>query len=512
MNWLKQVVEAAIAAKPAAEIIVESGVSPSGAYHVGTLREVLTSDAVLKELKNRGRPAKHIHYVDDMDVFRKVPANVPASYDQYLGKPYFLIPAPDGSDQSYADYFLNDFLEAAKKLSLEMEVIRSHEQYRAGVMTEAIEKALSNIDKIRQVIEDVSGRQLEKDWAPIQIMEGDYLKSRRFVTINPGSKELTYLDPGGHEQIVSYAKGQVKLNWRVDWPARWWRLGVDIEPFGRDHATKGGSYETGAAIIKAAFGGQPPIPVPYNFINAAGETKKMSKSAGNIIAISEMAEVLPPEIVRFFTLRYAPQKQLFFDQTDSVAKLIDGYAALLAKPDKSADEKGIIKLSSAGSESVVSSIPFTHLVASYQAAGRDTDKTLAIISRTEYAKAAKQQTDTVKKELAFIGKWLEKWAPEDLKFSLHPNISAQSFNDQEKSYLAQLAAEVEKAPADADGEWFHKAIYDIKESRGLQPQQVFKPLYKVLIGKESGPRAGWFLNDLYIQDRDWLLRRLRLEA
>jgi hypothetical protein len=91
MNWLKQVVEAAIAAKPAAEIIVESGVSPSGAYHVGTLREVLTSDAVLKELKNRGRPAKHIHYVDDMDVFRKVPANVPASYDQYLGKPYFLI-------------------------------------------------------------------------------------------------------------------------------------------------------------------------------------------------------------------------------------------------------------------------------------------------------------------------------------------------------------------------------------------------------------------------------------
>jgi lysyl-tRNA synthetase class 1 len=84
------------------------------AYHVGTLREVLTSDAVLKELKNRGRPAKHIHYVDDMDVFRKVPANVPASYDQYLGKPYFLIPAPDGSDQSYADYFLNDFLGRQK--------------------------------------------------------------------------------------------------------------------------------------------------------------------------------------------------------------------------------------------------------------------------------------------------------------------------------------------------------------------------------------------------------------
>jgi lysyl-tRNA synthetase class 1 len=42
----------------------------------------------------------------------------------------------------------------------------------------------------------------------------------------------------------------------------------------------------------------------------------------------------------------------------------------------------------------------------------------------------------------------------------------------------------------------------------LQPQQVFKPLYKVLIGKESGPRAGWFLS---ILPREWLVKRFRLE-
>jgi lysyl-tRNA synthetase class 1 len=511
MKWLELVVDEAIKLHPDGDIIVESGVSPSGTYHVGTLREVLTCDAVLRALKQAGRPAKHIHYVDDMDVLRKVPANVPAEFEKHLGKPYFMIPAPDGSDQSYADYFLNDFLAAAKQLGLEMEVIRSHQQYQAGAMTEAIEKALTDIDKVHQVIEEVSGRKLEKDWAPIQVMEDEYLKSRRFVSIDTSSKQVIYLDAQGSEQMVSYDDGRVKLNWRVDWPARWWKIGVDIEPFGRDHATKGGSYDTGAAIIKDIFGARAPLPVPYQFINAVGETKKMSKSAGNVIAISEMVQVLPPEVVRYFTLRHPPQKQLFFDRTH-VAELIDEFAALLAKPNKSHEDKRLLALSNVSDSSVVSLVPFSHLVASFQAAGRDAEKTLAVISRTEHSQAAENQAGIIKKELAFISQWLDKWAPEEVKFSIQPKVSTDAFNEQEKAYLAELAAEVEAAPAKADGEWFHKAIYEIKESHKLQPQQVFKPLYKALIGKDSGPRAGWFLNDLYVQDKEWLIKRLKLEA
>ena len=36
----------------------------------------------------------------------------------------------------------------------------------------------------------------------------------------------------------------------VDWPARWAMLGVSVEPFGKDHATRGGSYDTGARIAR----------------------------------------------------------------------------------------------------------------------------------------------------------------------------------------------------------------------------------------------------------------------
>ncbi len=509
MKWLRQVVDEVEKAHPEGEIIIESGVSPSGTYHVGTLREVLTCDAVLLELKRRGRQARHIHYVDDLDPLRKIPVNVPEGFEKYLGQPYCDVPAPDASDQSYADFFLNDFLGAAKELRMVMDVIRSHKKYRAGDMTEVIEQALTHVDDIRRIIEEVSGRQLEKDWAPIQIMEDQYLKNRRFVSIDTATKTITYLDADGKEVKTGYGKGQVKLNWRVDWPARWSMLGIHVEPFGRDHATKGGSYDTGAAIVKQVFHTSAPYPVPYNFINLTGQTKKMSKSTGNIIAISELTKVLPPEVVRYFTLRYPPDKQLFFDQVHGVTKLIDDYAELLAKPDKTDDDIQLIEICNSGGETMVSSVPFSHLVESYQAALKDDSKTLKILARTEYKAAVEQEGGTITKELGFIDTWLEKWAPEELKFQLLSEVDAAKFSEAEKTYLGKLSNKVVQAPSDADGEWFHKAIYELKEANNLSPQAVFKPLYMALIGKDQGPRAGWFLS---ILPRGWLIKRLKLES
>jgi lysyl-tRNA synthetase class 1 len=511
MNWLNKVVDEVIKAKPEGEIIVESGISPSGRYHMGYLREILVCDAIMLELKRRGRAAKHVHFVDDQDAFRKVPAGLPEDYQKYLGRPLCDLPAPDDSGQSYADYLLAPFLDSLKALGIEMEVIRSHQKYNQGFFVPAIELVLSQINGVRDVLETVSGRQLDEQYSPIQVNEEGYLKKRPFKGIDTDTKTIHYLDKNGQPRQTGYQAGQVKLDWRLDWPARWWLLKVDVEPFGRDHASKGGSYDTGKALMAKIFKAPPPLPVPYEFINRAGETKKMSASLGTGIEMSEVVKVLPAEVIRFFVLKAPPSKTLYFDPVH-VAQLIDEFAELLTKEPKSDEEKQLIALATHGVESTISSVPFTHLVASYQAAGRDADKTLQIIGRTEHAAVLDKQAGTIKKELAFIDQWLEKWAPEDVKFDLQADIAALSLNDQEKAYLAQLAAKIAAAPAEVDGEWFHKAIYEIKESQNLTPQQVFKPLYQALIGKDSGPRAGWFLNDLYIQDKDWLIKRLKLEA
>lgn len=510
MQWLNKAVDELLERHPEGEIIVSSGVSPSGVYHLGTLREVLTAEALAYEARRRGRQAKHLHIVDDLDSLRKVPVNIPDSYSQYLGKPLCDVPAPDGSEQSYADYFVEDLFVAAEKMHLELEIVRAHEKYRSGFFVSAIERSLEQKDAIERILEEISGHKVDENWSPIQVIEDGYLKNRPFVSINTGDKTLVVKDKDGSERQTGYANGEVKLNWRVDWPARWALLGVQAEPFGRDHATKGGSYDTGAAIVKQVFEAEAPLPLPYNFINQTGETKKMSKSAGNVITASDLLEMLPPEVIWFFILRYAPDKQLFFDEGPTLMRLVDEFGELLAKPDKTELDRQLIDICLHGVETpTVSRVPFSHLVASYQAALRDADKTLEIIRRTEHAAVVDEDAEIIKAELTFIDAWLDKRAPEDVKFALREMVDAAEFNDSERKFMFDLADKIEKAPADADGDWFHKAIYEFKDSLGLQPKELFATLYRVLIGKNSGPRAGWFLS---ILPRDWLIKRLRLEA
>ncbi|HEX5744290.1 MAG TPA: lysine--tRNA ligase, partial [Candidatus Saccharimonadales bacterium] len=372
------------------------------------------------------------------------------------------------------------------------------------------EKALDNKDRIKDVLEGISGHKVDDHWSPIQVVEAGYLKNRPFVSIDTGGKTLVFKDRDGRERRTGYAGGEVKLNWRIDWPARWWLLKVDAEPFGRDHATKGGSYDTGAVIIKEIYGAEPPVPLPYDDIKRTGQTKKMSKSSGDTVTAADLLEMLPAEVVWFFVMRYPPDRQLFFDEGPTLMRLVDEFSELLDKPDKTGADQQLLGLCLHGIERpTVSRVPFSHLVASYQAALKDTRKTLDIIRRTEHAETVNEDADIIKAELRFIDAWLEKQAPEEVRFELQDKVNPGVFNEDQKKFMAALADKIVKAPDDADGDWFHRAIYDFKDSTGLAPKELFATLYKALIGKDSGPRAGWFLS---ILPRDWLVRRLRLEG
>lgn len=510
MQWLNTIVDEVIALHPQGEIVVSSGVSPSGTYHLGTLREVLTAEIIAVELQRRGRTAKHLHVVDDLDVFRKVPVDVDASYENYLGRPLCDVPAPDGSDHSYADYFLQALIDAAKQMNLQMQIVRAHEKYRTGFFVSAIETSLQHLTEIKLILEEVSGRKLDEQWSPIQVIEEGYLKNRQFSSIDTDAKLVEYILPGGSKKTADYTKGLVKLNWRIDWPARWSLLNVQVEPFGRDHATKGGSYDTGKEIAQKVFAVTAPYPVPYAFINKTGETKKMSKSKGDVVTATQLLELMPPEIVWFFLLRSGPEKMLYFDETDTLMRLFDDFAQLLAKPEKTADEKQLIELCLHGvKRPTASNIPFTHLVASYQASLKDVEKTLEVIKRTEHKATAEADAEILRKELTFIDAWLQKSAPDEVKFELQETVDASDFSQAQQAYLKAMAEKIAVAPKDADGAWFHEAIYQFKDHTELAPKELFTTLYQALIGKDSGPRAGWFLSLL---PRDWLVNRLKLKA
>lgn len=150
MHWLENVVNEILARQPEGEILVSSGASPSGVYHVGHLREVILCDAIVLAIRERGREARHMHVVDNLDAFRKVPVTLPDTYKKYLGMPLCNIPAPDGSRRSYADFCVDPFLESMKKLGIEAEIIYQDQKYQSGFYAQAIERSLKKINRSAQ--------------------------------------------------------------------------------------------------------------------------------------------------------------------------------------------------------------------------------------------------------------------------------------------------------------------------------------------------------------------------
>lgn len=510
MQWLNTIVDEIVARFPEGDLLIESGASPSGTYHLGHMREPVICDAIVLELRRRGRQAKHIFFSDDLDALRKIPVDVPPEYEKYLGFPLCDIPAPDGSNRSYSEYFFEGYQRGVAALGVEVEPIYSHEKYRSGFFVPSIERVLERVGQARTTLETISGRQLDDHWTPIQVMEDGRLKNRHYIDMDKETKSLRYEDAEGNEQTVRYDAGEVKLDWRLDWPARWWQMGVHAEPFGRDHASAGGSYDTGVQLMRDVFEADAPIPVPYDFINLFGDTKKMSASKGTGIAAVDCTKVMPAEVMRYFILKAAPGKRLYFNPQIDVIKLIDEFAELAAKLDKTESEQQLLFMCTRGIDrKTVSRVPFSHLVTSYQAALKDPESTLEIIRRTEHGQIVDEDAEIIRTELRFIDEWLKRWAPDEIKFELAESVNAEDFSETERKYLRQLSDVIAAGPTDAEGEWFHKAIYDLKDTSGLAPKELFVTLYRVLIGKDAGPRAGWFLSLL---PRDWLIKRLRFEA
>jgi lysyl-tRNA synthetase class 1 len=506
--WLDQAAETIVQCYPEGEIVVSSGISPSAAYHVGHYREIMTAEALAWAVRERGRKARHIHVVDNFDPMRKWYDFLPPAKQDYTGWPIALIPDPYGDcHPSYADHFFAEFEQHLAPMGLHPEIVKSYEQlYQPGHMVSAIEKVLDSLQKsdiIRKTFGKISNRELPADWTPVQLLDPDTHTFRNGHLPTWDQKEQTM-------DGQSYLNGQAKLNWRLDWPARWAYLHVNVEPFGaQEHGAAGGSYDTGAIFATEVFGIQPPFgDVRYGHVHRPGESIKMSSSKGNGVTPGEALQVMPPEILRYFIVRSRPERKLFFDPGTGLYNLIDEFAAAQADPKHEFRDAYNFAVDGE-TKQIISSVSFKHLVQVYQAAQGDPEQTLAILARTGYAEPVKAERDVILAELTFVKNWLNNYAPEDITFSVQAKLPKVELSDAQHNFLNNLAESVVAHKGELDGDAMHQLIYAAKDEADLPPKEAFQALYQVILGKDYGPKAGWFLASL---DRDWLLQRLRLKS
>lgn len=483
-HWADHAAAAAIAAgRP---VIVSSGISPSGEIHIGNMREVLTADAVYRAVKDRGVPARFNYVCDNFDPLRRVyPFLDAAIYEPLIGRPLSEIPCPCGAHASYAEHFLEPFLASLRTLKVDVELERADRMYESGRMNDVVIQALAARDAIAKILQELTGKQVGDDWSPYNPLcpACGRITQTRVTGFSPEDATVGYACACGSSGDVPMAGGG-KLTWRVDWPARWAMLGVTVEPFGKDHATRGGSYDTGARISREVFGYEPPLPVPYEWISLKGQGD-MSSSKGNVLSIASVLELAPPEALRYLVMRERPQRTIAFDPGLPLLQLVDEVDDAASQ---GADSRALTLSRAAGFTPV--GVPFKHLVVAAQVAGFDVDRTLAVLRRTGYHGV---DPGAIASRLEYAKRWLARHAPEEIKFEVQATLppAVAGLSAEQKAFLGKLAAALSDT---MDGEAIHLLVYELaKEFPAAKPAQLFQALYVALLGKPRGPRAGTFI-------------------
>ena len=348
------------------------------------------------------------YIADNFDPLRKVyPFLDPERFEPLVGRPLSEIPCPCGEHESYAEHFLAPFLAALRELRIDVEVERADRMYKSGRMTPYIVKALEGRDRIAEILRELTGKQMSEDWSPFNpLCAGCGRIAETQVTgFSATAETVDYRCGCGSAGTLDMAGGG-KLIWRIDWPARWMMLGVTVEPFGKDHATRGGSYDTGARIVREIFGGEPPFPIPYEWIRLKGQGD-MSSSKGNVLSIGRILEVVPPEALRYLVIRERPQRTINFDPGLPLLQLVDQVDDAAAR---GRDERAV-ELSQAGGFRPVG-VPFKHLVVVVQVTRFDAARAVATLKRTGYPEV---DADAVAGRMAYARRWLESFAPESLR-------------------------------------------------------------------------------------------------
>ena len=451
--------------------VVVSGISVSGNIHAGNLREVLVAEAVANALRQRGEEVRFIFHADTIDPLRKIAPGIPRSYEEYIGHS---IPDPEGCHVSYAEHFLVPFEEALQEMDMDIEVLRSHDLYERGVYTGVTSEAIEHTDELRGILQDVTNRKMPEHWSPYLPRAGSgKLTGLRVLEHLPEQSSVVFVDEDGWEDSADYSRGEGKLGWRVELAARWKALGVTFEPFGKDHTSRGGSTDTADRMAREVFHFPVPGRYEYEWIGLKGRGD-MSSSRGIVLLPKDLLEIMPPDAVRRIILGRDPARRFDIDLEGGFPRFMDEYRAEAGEP----------------------YVPFAHLVTVAQTVGEDVDAAARMLRRGGYGEATRDM-NKLAQDLRYARNWAGEWAPESMRLGLLDPAASQEaasrLDDEQRAYLREVSA---RLGAEMDGDAVQDVLYTTAIERGLKPKRAFAAVYRVLLGKSSGPKAGPFIAGL----------------
>ncbi|WP_297341971.1 lysine--tRNA ligase [Pseudophaeobacter sp.] len=491
-------------------VLFETGYGPSGLPHIGTFGEVARTTMIKNAFEVISDiPTKLICFSDDLDGMRKVPGNVPDadSLTPHLQKPLTSVPDPFGTHESFGHHnnaMLRRFLDT---FGFEYEFYSATEFYGSGQFDAVLKRAVEKYDEIMEVMLASlreERRQTYSIFLPFHPETGRVL----YVPMKKVCAEthtITFDDEDGKEWTVPVTGGNVKLQWKPDFGARWAALGVDFEMYGKDHSTNTPIYDKICRIL----GHRAPDHFTYElFLDANGQ--KISKTSGNGISIDEWLTYASAESLSYFMyLKPKTAKRMHFDV---IPKAVDEYHQQLrayATQDTKARLNNPVWHIHAGqvpeSDMVV---PFSMLLNLASASSAEDKETMWGFINKYAPDATPQSNPTMDQAAGFAVAYFNDYVKPTKVFrapSDQERVALQDLADALKSAEAALAAIAKKndilgkdeplPEADfADEEFLQSVVFAIGKIHGFEPlRDWFTAIYEVLLGASQGPRFGGFI-------------------
>jgi lysyl-tRNA synthetase class 1 len=300
--------------------------------------------------------------------------------------------------------------------------------------------------------------------------------------VNAKDGTITFDDEDGTEMTLPVTGGNVKLQWKPDFGARWAALGVDFEMYGKDHSTNTPIYDSICRIL----GQRPPEHFTYElFLDENGQ--KISKSSGNGVSIDEWLTYASTESLSYFMYQKPKTaKRMYFDV---IPKAVDEYHQ---------------QLRAYVGQDIVQRLnnPVWHIH------GGDVPASNMLVPFSMLLNLASVSSAEDKSQLwGFIQRYAPESSPEkNPDMDAAAGFAVRYYNDfvkpqkvyrlptdLEREALEDLRDQLRAYDGPVEDEALQSIVYACGRERFDPLRGWFTALYEVLLGASQGPRFGGFI-------------------
>jgi len=493
-------------------VLFETGYGPSGLPHIGTFGEVVRTSFVRYAFTKLYPDIKTELWCvsDDIDGLRKVPDNIPNQeiVKENLGKPLTSVPDPFNIYESYGHHMnarLRGFLD---HFGFDYKFISATEKYKSGAFDQTMLRVLEKYEELMDLMLPTLGDIRQETYSPFMPIdeESGIVIDKGVIGVDKKRSTVIYKDLNGKEKEVSVTKGNCKLQWKIDFGARWYSLGVDYEIYGKDHQPNEKIYRSVCEIL----GGIAPVNFTYEmFLSDSGE--KISKSKGNGISVEDWLKYSPwPSLSLFMYQKPKTAKRLYFDV---IPKAMDEYLAFVDSYNKETEDKRLenpaffihgIKSSDQNEVPIIHNlnINYSLLLNLASACNPENDSVLmGFISRYQNNNSKVENllmNEMVNCAINYYNDFIKK----NKKFKVPNDIETKALIELKDKVQNCNFDEVAKSGSNSNegdlqiiSSTLQNLVFEVGRNNGYEKnmRDWFLLLYQVLLGQEQGPRMGSFI-------------------